>query len=119
MSTPNTAELVAIYQHVKAHPEEWNQQNYGRREECGTAYCVAGWALVRAGADLDWDEPNEFGVQWLNLADGRSPHHYAAEILGLDRAQADDLFSADNDLDEIRTIITEITGVDPESGGAS
>jgi hypothetical protein len=122
---PNTAELVAIYQYIKTHPDEWHQFDYGRQTACGTAYCVAGWAAVRAGSVPAWLPVDASGArkfQEVTRPDGGDQwaDEYAAEVLGIDlHGQAGDLFDPGNTLADIRRIITEVTGVDPESDGAA
>lgn len=124
---PNTAELVAVYQHIKAHPEQWNQQLWGCRNECGTAFCFAGHAVVRAGAELAWEVDFVTDDGTFERADFlREPIRgiytiagYASHVLGLNGPQSNDLFAGDNTLEDLRRIITEITSVDPEPGGAS
>lgn len=126
MTSPNTAELVAIYQHIKAHPEEWRQGWWGRRTQCGTAFCFGGHAAVRAGAKLQWrpsidaDMAAVEAIDFVTTPDGGTEliDEFAARVLGLDDGDADLLFAAFNDLDDIRQLITEFTGVDPESASA-
>jgi hypothetical protein len=122
MAEPNAAELVAIYQHIKTHPEEWRQGWWGRRDACGTAFCFAGHAAVRAGAEPQWHASVD-GVEAFDFVmtpDGNAElvDEFAARVLGLDLDEAGEedfpLFSAVNDLDDLRRIIVEITGVDPE-----
>ena len=116
--TPNTAELVAIYQYIKAHREEWDQSFWAQKTACGTAYCFAGFAIARAGAEPDWDRSYYVPrTDFCTLSNGetRLIDGYAQDLLGLDSKQADDLFYAGNSLDDIREMIEAITGVDPES----
>lgn len=121
MPTPNTAELVAIYQYIKAHPEEWDQGVYAKRTACGTAYCIAGHAAVRAGWKPLW--PRREGNATANCLDGPRDDDgwlplfddVARDILGLTAGQASNLFDAGNGIDDIRDLIFEITGMDPES----
>jgi hypothetical protein len=118
VSAPNVAEMVAIYQHIKAHPETWKQDVYAERIDCGTAYCVAGWAVTRAGDELVWPEGAKL-AQFVVVGSGHEKIKVrAAHLLGLTEDQADDLFDAVNDLYDIREIITDITGVDPEQPSA-
>jgi hypothetical protein len=119
MTTPNTTELIAIYQHIKANPAQWNQRVYAHRTECGTACCVAGWAVVRAGEALYWETSGT--SNWADRLDRRDEDGFrlsiewrARELLGLPSQDAWRLFCIDNDLADIRRVITEITGTDPE-----
>lgn len=118
--TPNTAELVAIYRYIVAHPQEWDQAAYAKRTACGTAYCVAGHAVVRAGWRLVWTDYG--GGSWSTAAlDGpRDDEGYppmfgdvATALLGLTDDEAYALFDTENTLADIREHIAEITGVDP------
>jgi hypothetical protein len=121
--TSNTDELVAIYQHIKANPDEWDQRTYASHTPCGTAFCVAGWAVARAGG---------LPVRWWSLEPGREQANHAVmpdgrevqiddealAILGLTDDQAGLLFFEENDLDDIRSAIFDITGVDPETAAS-
>lgn len=124
----NRAELLALYAWAKANPDEHDQSGYARRSpSCGTAYCVAAMACVRAGDRLLWSGS---GAQWahyieapltvggVNSPRGPAIHTRAAELLGLDEGQADALFDANNDLADLRKWIWAITGIDPEAGPA-
>lgn len=75
------------------------------KNECGTAYCVAGKAVVRAGHVL-----SEGSLSRVPLIDGRvqSFDYLAAEILGIDYDTASRLFEGDNTADDIDEIIREI-----------
>ena len=119
MTTPNTPELLAIYQHIKANPEEWDQRTYASHTLCGTAFCFAGWAVVRAGGEaVRWYsyEPGREQADRATMPDGREVliDDEAIAILGLDEDQAGELFFEENDLGDIRNAIAAITGVDPE-----
>lgn len=120
----NRPEILALYAWAKANPEEHDQTGYARRSpSCGTAYCVAAMACVRAGDRLLWSGS---GAQWahyieapltvggVNSPRGPAIHTRAAELLGLDEGQADALFDANNDLADLRKWIWAITGTDPE-----
>lgn len=120
VTTPNTAELVAIYQHIVGNPKEWRQRWYATQTSCGTAYCVAGHAVVRAGYSPVFDGLDYIGNDLVTFNAEKDGAIYdierlATQLLGLTRFQADDLFRAHNSLNRIRELITEITGVDPES----
>lgn len=121
VAEPNTHEIVEIYRYIVAHPDEWDQHRYGRRTKCGTAYCFAGHAAVRAGAEPVWDRtrpggPQEFAYVITPAGEGVSAELFAAEVLGLPRQDGWRLFDPVNTLDDLRRIVIELTGVDPESG---
>lgn len=123
----NTEELHLIYKQIKADPDTWWQQAWAKNFDksrsvghfvpegrCGTAYCFAGHVVVRAGYAIAW---NAYGSS--DLAVGEDGTTYAInalaeDILGLEPDWADELFCASNDLEDIRRIITELTGEDPE-----
>lgn len=47
MTTRNWPELIAVMQYIIDHPEKWDQSVY--TNTCGTAFCFAGHAAIRAG----------------------------------------------------------------------
>lgn len=125
-SDPDTAELVAIYRYIKAHPKEWEQRLFAARSEhgCRTAYCLAGHAVVRAGYKLVWEprftpmdgwyDSSWFVADTDTYGQNLQIAHVARKVLGLNPTDADKLFCATNTLDDLRRIITEVTGTDPE-----
>ncbi|MFE0101205.1 hypothetical protein [Streptomyces sp. NPDC059009] len=50
----NTELLVKIRDMIREHPEQHDQDHWAKRTSCGTTYCIAGWAAVLTGAQLDW-----------------------------------------------------------------
>jgi hypothetical protein len=96
MPTLNIELIDRIIAHLTEHPEEHNQKIWGRRDECGTRACVAGWAIILSGHDL-WK------VKTSNLVNRRyevlsfhglnnSPSIVAGKLLGLSRDQQNCLF---------------------------
>jgi hypothetical protein len=116
---PNTPELVGIYRFIRDNPEEWVQASFGRRNPCGTAYCVAGHAVVRAGHTVRWEtryfDPSEALAWTVDNENESYIGDIAQAVLGLNLRDASDLFVAGNTLDDIRRIIERITGVDPDA----
>lgn len=124
----NKEELFSIYKQIKTEPQTWNQNvwaidwDLGRERGqsimgnvCGTAYCFAGHAVVRAGYRIVW--PNHSIQSELAEDDKGNVHEIetlAQNILGLDEDQAEELFGASNELEHIRVAIKEFTGEDPE-----
>ncbi len=96
--TINVPLLRKVLEHITAHPEEHNQAVWGVRTQCSTAYCLAGHALVMSGVDLRWSEPAvEGGYATTDYTvRGEEIYDAAADLLGLTRRQADDLFCPDN-----------------------
>ena len=83
---------------VSSYQDEYQEHMEGERldiNDCGTAGCIAGWAVALANngkfnaIDADEYEGLELDDEELLLGDVR---HYAAEWLGLTMSQADQLF---------------------------
>lgn len=113
--TINVELLDRTLAHIEANPERWDQAVY----RCATGMCFAGWACTLAGGLWISDddevlvaEPGEWPThQW----DGEvvaTARVRATRILGLDDAQASDLFSADNTIEDLRRIVAELREVD-------
>ncbi|MFC3504473.1 hypothetical protein ACFOOK_26375 [Micromonospora krabiensis] len=83
---------------------------------CGTAMCLAGFAAVRAGAEIpkpQWNSAcQEWEMPYWDLdpetgrldEDGVTVARFARERLGLDEDQADALFSGSNTLPDLRAM---------------
>lgn len=41
-----------IYDHVIAHPEEFEMSSYAERTACGTTLCIAGHAVQMTGHEI-------------------------------------------------------------------
>jgi len=115
----NAPLLWKVYDHIKAHPKEWNQLDWAIRrqtqeEVCGTAYCFAGHAVVMAGHQIDWERADEFrsGDITAHLTDGQRIEDVAMYELGLSELQGCDLFSAVNSLEDIHRNLVSLTGED-------
>ncbi len=72
--------LKAVAARIQAEPKLYNQEQFIQKHTCGTRYCVAGWVNHLTDGDP---------------ADGRR----AERLLGLNRQQGGELFSA-NAVDE-------------------
>jgi hypothetical protein len=119
---------------LKAKPKAHNQRTWIRFDgegnppeqftpelDCGSAFCIAGATVARAGAvtpvwenGFDW-ETDEYGwvVRWVRLEGSDNRHYigeYAAELLGLDEYTADALFEPSNTMDDIDRIRDMIAG---------
>jgi hypothetical protein len=63
--------LQKALDHIEAHPEEWDQESWGRQTACGTTACLAGhialmdgWTPVRYGLQFgDWVHVEKNGVR--------------------------------------------------------
>ena len=120
------AELDAIIAELKEHPEKHDQETYisfaGNTPpqvtpmlDCGSAFCIAGAAVARAGVGIQWFEKFMWGTPlgWeASLTTERNPvgggfvsiHNKAVELLGLSRDEAEQLFDGDNSMEDIEKI---------------
>lgn len=130
---PNTELLNKTLDYIEAHPDEWKQDRWATKTDCGTSYCFAGWALTLASVPVifDDDEP-VVSTDTLNGAltklgadiwetDGYETVRNAAEaLLGIEDmllldledgelySAADVLFEADNSLERLRKYVGEL-----------
>lgn len=133
---PNAYLLKRIYYYIVEHPESWLQKTYAANKSywlfpeknvCGTAFCVAGHALVLTGhKPIFTQDLPELGLtnaeadvwaaevtgRFLNNRNGKlvDAEKRAAKVLGLTAVQASSLFDADNDIETIKELIEEIIG---------
>jgi hypothetical protein len=102
--TLNLPLAEAVLEQITTHPETHDQGNFGvRRPDCGTTYCIAGWAIALSpDVDHGW-RPGPSGtfdemamVEFLDrrrLPGWRSaPFEAGRELLGLSERAADWLF---------------------------
>lgn len=111
MSEINVPLLQKVLDHITAHPDEHRQDNWARRDlnGCGTACCVAGWAALMSGHELQWKEYGGCGdphccpiqADAATTTSGQTIEAVATEELGLTHAQADRLFAGGNELAEL------------------
>ncbi|WP_084963292.1 hypothetical protein [Thermoactinospora rubra] len=115
----NALLLRATLAHIEAHPETWNQKVY----RCKSGMCFAGWAAELAGGRWITQDPTAPFSLYLAADRDDDPDYVrefplvgrvidvddrARQVLGLDDDQADELFSADNGIDDIRRIVGEL-----------
>lgn len=90
--------LLAVREQITANPETHEQGTWGRKNECGTTHCIAGWACVLEGVQIRWTEHGEelaaMGGTNEVAANGTcwAIPGYAANALGLDGLQSAALF---------------------------
>lgn len=87
--------LKEIHQKITTTPEGWVQETWAMQKECGTSYCIAGWACVLSGYEVNFEnvEPDSYGEQEVSyLANGECIDSKGKELLGLDDWQANSLF---------------------------
>lgn len=88
----NTDLMLAIREHIRANPEQHDQNNWGSRTACGTTHCIAGWAAALSGAVMSWEVwCDRLRMTGVNGVLGGTPR-YAAQALGLTRPEWEALF---------------------------
>ncbi|MFG3509628.1 hypothetical protein ACGF5F_29470 [Streptomyces sp. NPDC047821] len=88
MGKYNVDLMLAVREQITNHPETHSQAHWGNKNrECGTTYCIAGWAITLAQAGTRW---NSSGL--MALADGMDPGDCAQRLMGLSSDEATDLF---------------------------
>lgn len=89
--TYNTDLMLQVRNAIRMEPERHNQDEWGSHpeadpSECGTTYCIAGWAVVLAtGKSL------KEGCAKYDETPGFSDV-VAAQLLGLDSDEANEIF---------------------------
>ncbi len=107
--TPNLPLMDAVEAQIDAHPETWDQTVY--RNDCGTAYCYAGWAVTLTLGEGEWLRGDFLFHQVA--------HARAASLLGLTRCEANALFCANNSREDIALVSKHIRERAAEQGAAS
>jgi hypothetical protein len=120
--------LDAVIAQIEAHPETWNQDEW----RCESGMCVAGWVAEMAGGQWLTSDPGAMGsapsvhflrrwaliatpeddTEFVRVIDGTGviqAGNRASRLLGLTQDQADDLFSEENDLQDIKDFRNEIS----------
>ena len=118
--TPNLPLLRKVLDHIDAHPEEWEQATYATKKyadvartvECGTAFCIAGWAAVLSGAAPYWPKGGK-ATSTFQTPDGElhDGDDLGREVLGLTESEAGDmhgLFSGNNTRDDVQFYAEQI-----------
>lgn len=95
--------LTRIIRRITRNPKCWYQEWF--RNECGTAFCVAGHAIRDAKQEALLD-PLSSDI-FYNLEDKCAVIDVAARYLSLNDEQAESLFRADNTLDDIKRLTRE------------
>lgn len=115
---PNAALAYAVLDHIKANPDEWNQEIWA----CGTKGCFAGWATVLGNPTAAVHFPS-----WLETRLHRSRRQQvyidgfresvrktAIRLLGIREYEADLLFAAHNTYGDLEHYVTLLFGPRPE-----
>lgn len=105
----NTPLLRKTLEHITAHPEEHAQGLWAKRTACGTACCVAGWAVQFTGHDLLFDLNGD--AEHVVTADGDvvSISEIAEQELGLTERQSEKLFCGGNSVAILYTLANKFT----------
>lgn len=104
--------LMQVREKIQTEPERHYQGLWAReiidpaRGECGTAYCVAGWAAFLSGEELHWIDfgkarQAEALLRRDEYGDPIYISNYARDALGLDRDEAIRLFAGGNKRDAV------------------
>lgn len=111
MSRINVPLLRKTLEHITAHPTEWNQEYWGRTfnnerdEVCGTAYCLAGHAVVMTGHTLTFSNGG-----YSHFTDqGEEIGEVAERELGLTYDEAYELFHDQNSLFDLWELAEQFT----------
>jgi hypothetical protein len=107
---PNLRKAVEWAEAEAMKPESDSQWNQGEvylspldsGRSCGSSYCIAGWIVA-----------TEYGVTdpykaMPKYSGGVMP--FAADMLGLDEDERDELFAAENSIQAVRRIAERIAG---------
>jgi len=74
-----------ILDHITANRDQFDMSDYGFSSECGTTACIAGWAMLLSGYQVDangsWSSPDDTPVHGGYLS------AEARALLGLDDAE--------------------------------
>jgi hypothetical protein len=116
--------------HIEAHPEQHDQGVWLRTPDgdgavsCGTTACVAGWVVAQAHPDAVFvpDELDRAARTRMHSAvrigDQVEPIPSRAQrLLGINSSQADALFRAGNDLDDLKRM-RDMLAEDPDVSGS-
>lgn len=119
--------LIRVRDYIKDHPDEHDQNDWGKYHQqqlaefgCRTTYCIAGHVCVTlsgdipvwGGAEFNSEEP--IYMNQVRALDGTK--HWvpdrALELLGLTDGEADDLFFCSDD--SVLRVIDDILNSHPE-----
>jgi hypothetical protein len=110
----NIKELDAIIAHIEQHPETWNQDSWVSRRDCGTAYCVAGWAVARKYGEVQIKEKLYINDSFRVGTEVHTFERAGRDILELTFVQATWLFAPGNTLEDIK-LMRDALAADPDA----
>jgi hypothetical protein len=103
--------LRKALEHITAHPEEWNQEEWIRTDSCGTVCCLAGTVAMQAGYKPFF--VSDFGSTAYMVTspegEGRFVRSAARELMNLDEENSQLLFSGGNSLSTLWTMASTMT----------
>lgn len=103
----NVPLLRKTLEHITEHRQEWYQGAWAIRTECGTAYCLAGHAVVLSGHEIRVPE-GEYQLGYAT-ASGEYVSEVAMEELGLTEWEAERLFAEHNTLPTLWALAEDFT----------
>ena len=96
--------LWKVYDHIVAHPKEWDQYTFVETTHCGTTFCFAGHAVMMARPDVTVEDDRFLDRN----GDEVCPEMEARRLLGLTDKEAHRLFyTFTSDPTELRDIILD------------
>jgi len=114
VSKLNVDLMLAVRDQVTMHPETHDQFMWARKTECGTTYCIAGWAAVLSGQQLLWERADKGAYEeafWIQATPSAEPaarrfiSGFARDALGLTPYEAAKLFASDLSEDEALAVL--------------
>lgn len=120
MTTPNAELAYKVLDHIDAHPEQWRQDLYIGKAECGTVACFAGWTCLLSGYQPLFPYASAFSTSELE-GQRDSVSERAQDLLGISRwinegfDDESDLFDQYNTREMLGEMVAEVFG--PRPGG--
>lgn len=102
---PNLPLLRKVLDHIDKFPEQWDQGWWGRKSACGTVCCLAGWACILSGHELEFGECRT--IAHVAIGD-RYIENIAAEELGVTAMEAQNLFHINIGRSDIQLVAEQI-----------
>lgn len=99
--------LRKILVQIENTPDQWEQITWGNRSECGTTYCVAGWACALSGYEpLIPEEGGSFDNMISPGGHIVDVEKEGASLLGLTEDEINTLFFNQNK-EDVKTFLRE------------
>lgn len=107
---PDVVMLRRVMTHIKDHPETWHQGSWRSKTECGTRFCFAGWAVEFAedACFFAYEDGYVSNYMIMYKDDVIEAEIAARKILGISYRDAENLFNAGADIDELEDIVDQI-----------